>query len=529
MRIRFNSGWIAQPAGRLGSQLNLAIAVGMALVSGCLMSLAAAPTNAWWLAWVALVPLWVLMQAPLGQSRWRWVLPLLWGLGYHGVALAWIGGLHPLTWMGIPGWASVAIVVAVWSVITLWGVVSVGLWAWGLAWASRRGLAGWGRVWVGTALWCLIEALRSTSDLDWTSLAYTQSPGNLVILHLGQLSGNLTVTAAIVAVNGVLAEAWLARSQAHRRWLGAAAIALVLISHGVGGALYRQALDDRPAQVIPVGIVQGNVPTRIKLFPVGIQRALAHYTQGYRVLAHQGVRAVLTSEGALPLIWKPQTANPLQAAIQEFQVPLWLGAFGRVNEATAPRLSQSLLALDGQGQIRSQYNKVKLVPLGESLPFEPLLGQFIGRLSPIQSYLQPGRGSQRFESGLGPAAVGICYESAFGELFRQQVRQGAEFLLTASNLDPYSTVLMAQHEAHDVMRAIETDRWMARATNTGYSGIIDPHGQIHWRSHPHRFEVHADRLYRRRTQTLYVRYGNWLTPVLLVGAVGCLWRVPRCC
>jgi apolipoprotein N-acyltransferase len=183
--------------------------------------------------------------------------------------------------------------------------------------------------------------------------------------------------------------------------------------------------------------------------------------------------------------------------------------------------------LDGQGQIRSQYNKVKLVPLGESLPFEPLLGQFIGRLSPIQSYLQPGLASQRFESGLGLAAVGICYESAFGELFRQQVQRGAEFLLTASNLDPYSTVLMAQHEAHDVMRAIETDRWMARATNTGYSGLIDPHGQMHWRSQPHRFEVHADRLYRRRTQTLYVRYGNWLTPVLLAGSVAWLWRVPR--
>jgi len=32
----------------------------------------------------------------------------------------------------------------------------------------------------------------------------------------------------------------------------------------------------------------------------------------------------------------------------------------------------------------------------------------------------------------------------------------------------------AQHHAQDVMRAGESDRWAVRATNTGYSGIIDP-------------------------------------------------------
>jgi apolipoprotein N-acyltransferase len=83
-------------------------------------------------------------------------------------------------------------------------------------------------------------------------------------------------------------------------------------------------------------------------------------------------------------------------------------------------------------------------------------------------------------------------------------------------------VLMAQHEAHDVMRSIEADRWMVRATNTGYSGVIDPHGQIIWQSQAHAFVTHADRIDRRQTKTPYVRYGNWLTPVLLLLAGGAL-------
>lgn len=74
----------------------------------------------------------------------------------------------------------------------------------------------------------------------------------------------------------------------------------------------------------------------------------------------------------------------------------------------------------------------------------------------------------------------------------------------------------AQHHAQDVMRAIETDRWAVRATNTGYSAIVNPHGRTLWRSGHNTYELHAATIYRRQTQTLYVRWGDWLTPLLLV-------------
>ena len=58
-----------------------------------------------------------------------------------------------------------------------------------------------------------------------------------------------------------------------------------------------------------------------------------------------------------------------------------------------------------------------------------------------------------------------------------------------------------QHHAHDVMRAIETDRWAARATNTGYSAIVDPHGHTLWISEIDRYAIHAGTIYRRQNQT----------------------------
>lgn len=487
------------------------------------MRLAAAPLNWWGLAWVALIPFWVVVCTQQSQERLRRSLlyALVWGFGYHGLTLSWILGLHPLTWMGVPWLASVAIAVFCWLFITLWGTAANAVWIGVMAeFSPRLGDAGQGilprleRVLVGTALWCGLELILNLTPLSWTSLSFTQSPGNLVILHLGRISGPLLVTAVIVAFNGLLAEAWLwQRSRPNYRRSGslvAIAAGLLLTTHAIGWQLYRQPLADAPAQRLTVGIVQGNIPTREKLSASGIQRAIRGYVGGYEALASQGADAVLTPEGAFPFLWEPSQNQFYQAVVAQ-GVPAWLGSFVKENG----NITQSLLALAGNGEVVGRYNKIKLVPLGEYIPFQETIGGWIGRLSPIKSSMVPGRTDQRFETPFGRAIASICYESVFPELFRAQAAAGGQFILTASNLDPYSEVLMAQHEAHDLMRAIETDRWAARATNTGYSGVINPHGNVIWRSQPRQYQFHAEAIFRRQTQTLYVRWGDWSTPALL--------------
>ncbi|MFM8009254.1 MAG: apolipoprotein N-acyltransferase, partial [Dolichospermum sp.] len=55
-----------------------------------------------------------------------------------------------------------------------------------------------------------------------------------------------------------------------------------------------------------------------------------------------------------------------------------------------------------------------------------------------------------------------------------------------------------------------------RATNTGYSAFINPHGETLWKSGYNTYETHAETIYPRQTQTLYVRWGDWLMIVLLI-------------
>ncbi|MFM9157444.1 MAG: apolipoprotein N-acyltransferase, partial [Dolichospermum sp.] len=96
------------------------------------------------------------------------------------------------------------------------------------------------RVLIGTTLWCSLESLWSAGPLWWSSLAYTQSPYNLVILHLGQLSGPNTVTAVIVAFNGFIAE-YLTQRREGAKVQGTSlylAFLLLIIAHFLGFILY---------------------------------------------------------------------------------------------------------------------------------------------------------------------------------------------------------------------------------------------------------------------------------------------------
>ena len=547
------------------------------------MGITVAPVGAWYLAWIALAPLWVLVVKSPNSSTGGFRNPplpilysLLWGIGYHGIALFWITGIHPMTWMGVPWLSSLAIALFCWIFITLWGAALVV--AWGV---SMKALLNWKiptlksllpsaktsktlsafaslrdkiplnlvRLLIGVALWCGLESLWSAGPLWWSSLSYTQSPHNLPILHLGQLSGPMAVTAAIVAVNGLFAEAWIAGvgsrrggfsenlceitnsplGKPARTGVGSQKISLAfcllppafcLLLHLLGYSLYSRPLIQSPDTALKVGIVQGNVPNKIKLYPEGFRKAIEGYTTGYQTLAEQGVDAVLTPEGALPFRWNDVQRTSFYSAVQEKGVVAWLGLFGNKEGG----YTNSLFTLTPIGEIYSRYDKSKLVPIGEYVPFQEILGGIVSRLSPLDEHQIAGAPNQLFNTPFGRAIVGICYESAFPEPFRYQAAAGGQFILSPSNDAHYSAAMPAQHHALDVMRAIETDRWAVRAVNTGYSAFVDPHGKTVWISGHNTYEIHAETIYRRQTKTLYVRWGDWLTPMLLIMAI-LVWMV----
>ena len=486
------------------------------------MGLTPAPFNVLIFAWIALIPLWLIVF--YNQKSWRKILicAFAWGCGYQGLALFWITGVHPMTWMGVPWLASLATALFCWLFITFWGTAIVVAWAIGIKLIKQiisqkkanNLLNSCLNILLGIALWCSLETLWSHTPLWWSPLAYTQSPYNLPILQLGKLSGFSTVTAAIVLVNGLLAEIiiYLRNTRKKSIILLSLPLGCCLLLHLIGLWLYNLPLNNVEQNAIKVGIIQGNIPNEIKLYSAGWRKALKGYTNGYLKLADRGVDVVLTPETALPFSWQNiiNSNNSFYQAVLTKKIPAWVGAWGRQNNS----FTNSFFTLTGEGETYSRYNKYKLVPLGEYIPFESVLGKIVDRLSPLEAHQAAGEPDQIFETPFGRAITGICYESAFARHFRRQAAEGGQFIISAANNAHYSKSMPAQHHALDVMRAIETDRWVARATNTGYSAIIAPHGRTVWISEIDRYAIHAGTIYRRTNKTLYVRWGDWLTSVL---------------
>ncbi len=505
------------------------------LIGGLLMGLTVAPTNLFFLAWIAFVPLYIAVW----RSFWTAVISaILWGFAYHGFALFWITGVHPMTWMGVSWFNSILIALFCWLFITFWGVALVVTWAilsnkfinhqntfrslesdnFKNRKFNQKGVYfPWLKssimpIITSISLWCCLEKIWSLGPLWWSSLSFTQSPYNLLILQSLKLSGITIVTALILLVNCLIAQSLIFIFQGKRKKFNLYLVSSLIIlftSHLLGFLAYQNPIVNDNNEMIKVGFIQGNIPNEIKFYDPGVITAIENYSRGYRDLAPENVDLIITPETALPFFYKDIVNNTsFYSLIEQKQVPIVLGAFKKVDRN---HYKNSLFVIDGEGTIIDRYDKIKLVPLGEYVPFNKILGGIISRLSPLDTYLLPGDNGQTIQTTIGQVTIGICYDSAFSGVFRRQTLEGGKFIITSSNNAHYSDTMPTQHHAQDIMRAIENDRWVARVSNTGYSGVIDPKGNTIWISQLNQYQIHHDIVYGRQNLSFYVKYGDWLS------------------
>jgi apolipoprotein N-acyltransferase len=128
-------------------------------------------------------------------------------------------------------------------------------------------------------------------------------------------------------------------------------------------------------------------------------------------------------------------------------------------------------------------------------------------------------------------STAICYEVVYPHLIRDGVRQGSELLTTITNDAWYGgTSAPFQHFELAAMRAIEQGRYLARAANTGISGIVDPYGRVVARTALFETTIVIGDVRFIQEQTVYARIGDLAAQlavlVTLIGVGTALWR-PR--
>lgn len=172
----------------------------------------------------------------------------------------------------------------------------------------------------------------------------------------------------------------------------------------------------------------------------------------------------------------------------------------------------SVIALNGAGEIEHQYAKAHLVPYGEYLPMRPILEPLgLSRLVAGSIDYEPGPGARTIDLGEhGKAGIQICYEIVFSGSVVDDTNR-PDYIFNPSNDGWFGTWGPPQHLAQARMRALEEGLPVLRSTTTGISAVIDANGVVRGTIAPGKADKLEGFVPAAKPPTLFAQWGHWLT------------------
>jgi apolipoprotein N-acyltransferase len=491
----------------------------------------------YWLCWVAVAPLLVALlrarasetlqlddhrQARLPATPWQGFL-----LGYVCGILWYLGTCYWLyDTMHRYGGVPVPVAVLILVLVALYVGLYHGLFGFLVAVAAGRDGSQRRALVAAPFLWVVAEfALTRISAFPWELLGYAQT-ANPTLTRLATLTGVYGLSWEIMLVNSVFAAAFLVVRERRRWLLLAASGAAVILQAGQWIAL-PAAMADHAAL-----LVQQNIPIQ------------ADWTRDYfentlRDLTSRSVRSATDAgaPGKVDLIVWPESPSPFYTSDPLFQnavsamarqAQTWVvtGSIGvepaMHSGGQESKVFNSAALVSPQGAWVGRYDKVHLVPFGEYLPF-PRLFSFAGGLTKEVGEFAWGTSRLPLDAGGGRLGVFICYESIFPDEVRQFAVQGAQVLVNISNDGWYGdSGAWKQHLQQTEMRAIENDRWVLLATNTGLTAAIDPAGRVVAQLPRKERSVLVAPYALISGTTFYTRHGDWFAYLCAIISAGAL-------
>ncbi len=481
-------------------------------------------------------PLWWLQIASLAVLAWLLAVPQGWRRGalIGGVfAMAWLTGTFWWLYISMHTYGGLAAPLAAVAVLALaaflgsYYAVASGL----FVHLAPKGRAQ--RAIVFAAFWLLAELARGVwwTGFPWGAGGYAHVQGPLAAL--ARWVGVYGVGAVAAALAMLLAQARACDVRSLRAW----ALVLLIVAMGGAAALDRLCAVElchspiraaKPA--LPLVLLQGNIPQDEKFEPgSGVPMAL----QWYRDLLLQPHQAlVVAPETALPLLPRQLPEGYLQGLQDHYAQPERAALIGLPLGSMEEGYTNSVMGLRAGQSQAYRYDKHHLVPFGEFIP--PLFRWFTDLMHiPLGDFNRGALVQPTFDWGGERFAPHICYEDLFGEelaaLFTQPGRPAPTVLVNLSNIGWFgNTLAIDQHLAIARMRALEFERPMVRATNTGATAIIDHRGVVTHQLARHERGVLAGQVQGRDGRpTPYAQWaGRWgLWPLWALGAVALLAAV----
>lgn len=492
----------------------------MAIGSGLLLSCAFPPVDFKPAAWIGLVPLWLALRKRPALGRVG-LLGFLAGTAFFLVLLHPLVSAHAWT-----GWALetrtqfLARLTRQWVVLhLLWGILS----CWGglfwSAWAvgcGRLAPRPWSALLVAPSLWVLlVEWLFSHASFGYTSAFLGHTTADVVsVRQLAAYGGVWLLSALVVAVNIGLAEAMRYRGVG---WWKLPALVAGLLAVAWGLGTWRLDHTPRSEEQVRVAVLQYDVAgaSPSDFTELGIDRGMlpmledALHRQAHLIVLPETIAVrTVTLDGSLSRI-KPPDRQVSREAWDAF-VRTRLHASSIVLAAGLNTVEQGAdhnsLVFWGRAGTLGWYHKRRLVPFSE---YQPMGWDFSNLRGGAQ--FTPGQGTRLVRTGDLILGSFICQEVMSPELVRASVRDGATLLVTGGNDGVFANPAVARTHADEAqLRAVETGRFLIRATATGISAVIDPTGREVVRGALGRPALLISHVSLHTMTTPFVRFGEWV-------------------
>ena len=374
-------------------------------------------------------------RRPPWQTGWRGAAWLGWVF-----ATAWLSGTFWWLFISMHTYGGLPAALAVVAVLALAGALS-------LYYAAACAVffklfSGFPSVrWMWAAIWTLAELARGRwfTGFPWGAGGYAHTAGPLA---------NYAPWLGVYGVGAVAA------------WAAFMLSGLVSISQG----RLRRA-----AALVAVALI----------LPLGARWAMPSFTHSSGAL--DVALLTVAPETALPLL--PRQLPPgYWDALQErytrndraalIGIPLGNARDGYTNAVVGLK--------PGQSEVY-RYDKHHLVPFGEFVP--PFFQWFLDMMNiPLGEFRRGALAQPSFDFKGQRLAPNICYEDLFGEELGARFADAGRaptLLVNVSNIAWFGdSVAIDQHLQISRMRALEFERPMLRATNTGPTVIIDHQGEV---------------------------------------------------
>ncbi|MEC7975362.1 MAG: apolipoprotein N-acyltransferase [Pseudomonadota bacterium] len=493
----------------------------LALLLGAVFPLGFAPLGWWPVSLLSAVGLFLILNSAQGG-----LLRLAWfyGLGKYLSGASWI-------YVSINEYGNASPLLA--AVLVLLFVATLAVFMLPVGWSLQRFRVAtpWVNGLIFCAAWVVAEWLLTwvLTGFPWLFIGYslTDSPFVGLLPVVGALGTSFLALLGTVGATLCLRAAW--------RSLPMPKAALVMT-----GAPIALVLAFLPWQwVTPLGqysaaIVQGNVDQAIKWDAdqrsVIVNRYLSLSEPHWSTDTLVWPEFALTAYGAEA----ERVTAALHTRAQASDTNVVIGA-PRVEWSAAAKEDEPRYrifnAAIGLGLANGLVTKHHLVPFGDYVPLQDWLRGLIEFFDLPMSNASRGAARQSnvvltLGGNSAEAAIGICYEIAYGQSMRQRA-QNAGVLMTLTN-DTWFGRSIGPHQHMQIarVRAIENGRWLLRAANDGVTGVVDHQGRLRGQLPQFTQGVLVTEYQIMQGTTPYSALGDWpLFVMLLALCVGLGYRM----